>query len=319
MAGGASKEQFVFTTDRAGSQCEMVLRMDPRDGVLETSRVREAEVLKVARDVVPVPIVHYADYDGTLLGMPGLVTSFVNGVTKPPEAGSGVSGLGTGFNAEWRAKLAPQFVTHLAAIHRINVQDPRLEHFSVPDRDPRHPALWEVNHWSRVWEEDQQAANPLIAVTENWLRANLPECTEPVLVHGDYRTGNYLFDAETGDITAILDWELAHIGDFHQDLALSMTEIFSCHRDDGVKLCSSLMTEDDFIAAYERATARKVCRQTLQFYRVLSVWSLAIMGGATGLRAAKAQHNHQDILLTWLSMVVYPLSQEILTILDPEN
>ena len=40
------------------------------------------------------------------------------------------------------------------------------------------------------------------------------------MTHGDYRTGNYLFDEESGKITALLDWELARIGDFHEDLGL---------------------------------------------------------------------------------------------------
>lgn len=320
MAGGASKEQFVFDTDTEhGDIARMVLRMDPCDGVLETSRVREAEVLAVARDVVPVPIVHFTDFDGTSLGMPGLVTSFVGGVTKPPEAGSGVSGLGTGFDARWRATLAPQFVRQLVAIHSCDVRDPRLAHFGVPDSDPRNAALWEVNHWARVWREDQQAANPIVALTENWLRANLPECHDPVLVHGDYRTGNYLFDADRGEIMAILDWELAHIGDHHQDLALGMVEIFGSRDENGADLCSSLMTESELIERYESESGRAVDRDTLTFYRILSAWSLLIMGGATGLRAVAARHNHQDILLTWLSMVVHPLSDEILRLITTET
>ena len=43
------------------------------------------------------------------------------------------------------------------------------------------------------------------------------------------------------------------------------------------------------------------------------------MGGATGLRAAKAKHNHQDILLTWLSMVAHPLADELTRQLSKET
>lgn len=97
-----------------------------------------------------------------------------------------------------------------------------------------------------------------------------------------------------------------------------MIEIFGQRGEDGVPLCSSLMAEGELIRRYESASGRVVDRRTLTFYHILSAWSLLIMGGATGLRAAAAGHNHRDILLTWLSMVVHPLSDEIIRLLKQE-
>ena len=321
MAGGASKEQFAFAlVDEAnGHSRDLVLRMDPVDGVLETSRRREVEVLSVMRGVVPVPDVVFQDLDGDVLGAPGIVVSLVPGVTKPAEAASGVSGLGTGFNEHWRKILAPPFVDNLARIHSVDPADPRLASFGRPTDDPHDSALWQVNHWARVWRDDAVAGCATVALVEQWLRENLPECPEPVVVHGDYRTGNYLFDPDSGEVTAILDWELAHIGDFHQDLALSLVELFGTQAADGTPLCSSLMTRAELIERYEAASGRTVNARTLAFYHVLSAWSLLIMGGATGLRAAKAKHNHQDILLTWLSMVAHPLADELTRLLSKET
>lgn len=311
LAGGASKEQFLFRLSAPGREPEqLVLRLDPRDSVLETSREREFEILEVARDFVPVPVPRWLDPDGHWLGAPAMIMTFVAGTTKPSAGGAGVSGLGTGFTPELRRILAPQFMEHLSAIHRIDIRDPRLAHYDVPDADPLQAARFRVNLWSRVWRESAAAPNPVFAVVESWLRANMPAADELVLVHGDFRTGNYLFDEASGKISAILDWELAHIGDFHEDLAWSFVEIFGARDEEGRYLCSNLMHEDEFIARYESATGRTVNRRTLRYYRILLAWSVLAMA-SNGLSAAANHHNHQDILLTWLSMVSPPLIDEI--------
>jgi aminoglycoside phosphotransferase (APT) family kinase protein len=320
LAGGASKEQFLFTLlqpDQNSAE-RLVLRMDPTDGVLETSREREFEVLEAMQGVVPAPKARFLDREGTWLGSPSMITTFVEGTTKPTAGGAGVSGLGTGFNVEWRRRLAPQFMHHLRAIHEFDFRANPLPHFETPDADPYQAARFRVNLWARVWRESAFAANPVFAVVESWLRANLPETQELVLVHGDFRTGNYLFDEDSGEITTILDWELAHIGDYHEDLAWSFVEIFGARNEQGEYLCSNLMTADEFIGSYESATGRKVDRKILRFYRVLLSWSVLAMA-SNGLTAASRHHNHQDILLTWLSMVSPPLLDELTRLLLEED
>ncbi|MES2492518.1 MAG: phosphotransferase family protein [Pseudomonadota bacterium] len=316
MAGGASKEQFVFmyVDEAAGVREKLVLRMDPTAGVLETSRERECEVIEAVNGIVPVPAIRFRDLDGQWLGGTGMVTTFVGGVTKPSDAASGVTGLGTGFTPAWREKLSPRFIETLVKIHGTDVATASLAHFGVPDADPVQAALWRINHWARVWREDTREPLPIFALVESWLRENLPTCDELVLLHGDYRTGNYLFDEATAEITCVLDWEAAHIGDFHEDLAWSLVRIFGSRDAAGAYLCSSLMTVEELIARYEAATDRTVNRKTLHFYRVLQAWSTVAMC-ASGLRAARAHHNHQDILLTWLSMVTPSLVDELADLL----
>ncbi len=316
MAGGASKEQFVFTyvDEAAGVREKLVLRMDPTDGVLETSRERECEVIEAVSGIVPVPAIRFRDLAGQWLDGTGMVTTFVGGVTKPSDAASGVTGLGTGFTPAWREKLTPRFIETLVKIHGFDFTTASLAHFGVPDAHPVQAALWRVNHWARVWREIAREPLPIFALTESWLRENLPICNDLVLLHGDYRTGNYLFEEATGEITCVLDWEAAHIGDFHEDLAWSLVRIFGSRDADGEYLCSSLMTVDELVARYEAATGRAVNRKTLHFYRVLQAWSTVAMC-ASGLRAARAHHNHQDILLTWLSMVTPSLVDELADLL----
>ena len=316
LAGGASKEQFLFTLagGNRGADERLVLRMDPTDGVLETSREREHELLLAMQGVVPVPEPRFLDVDGTWLGAPGMVTTFVSGTAKPTQGGAGVSGLGTGFSPEWRRRLAPQFMANLQAIHAFDFRKANLAHFAIPDADPYQAARYRVNLWARVWRESPYCANPVFAVVESWLRDNLPVADDLVLLHGDFRTGNYLFDEDSGKITAILDWELAHIGDYHEDLAWSLVEIFGARDEEGRYLCSNLMLLEEFIGSYERATGRVVDRKTLHWYRVLLSWSVVAMTNS-GLNAAAHHHNHQDILLTWLSLVTPPLLDELTRLL----
>lgn len=301
MSGGASKEQFVFTLDGGAGPRALVLRMDPLEGIIETCRYREAEVMQALAGTVPVPEVVYVDAEGEKLGQPAMVTEFVQGVAKPPDAVSGVSGLGTRFSDEWITRLAPQFVDNLVKIHNFDFRSAHLPHFDIPSEHPYQAALWQVNWWAQVWRQDRVDAFPLIALVESWLRENLPVCDDLVLLHGDFRTGNYLFDPEGGEISAILDWELAHIGDFHEDIAWNFQPVFGQRLDDGQKLYSSLFRREELIAAYEKVSGRTVNPDTLLFYDVLNGWKGAIIDLTACLTAPRDGNNHQDILLSWLA------------------
>ena len=85
LAGGASKEMFCFSLHHAALDTPelLVLRMDPLESIIETSRQREAEAINAVRGTVPVPQVRYLDQEGEHLGQSALITSFVEGVTRP--------------------------------------------------------------------------------------------------------------------------------------------------------------------------------------------------------------------------------------------
>ena len=100
LSGGASKLQMSFTLawDRPGVGAEhtpMVLRMEPSESIVETSRLREFQLIRAVQSVLPVPPVFWCDAHGEFLPYPALVYGFANGVTKPTASASGVSGLGT--------------------------------------------------------------------------------------------------------------------------------------------------------------------------------------------------------------------------------
>lgn len=320
MAGGASKEQFVFEAKHPDGTLErLVLRMEPIAGIIETSRVREAEVIQAMHGIVPVPQVRLVDAEGTHLGAPGLVTSFVPGVTKPVGAAGGVTGLGNMYDERHALRLGEQFVRHLAAIHAFDWSSASLPSFTAPQADRRQAALWQVGWWSRVWREDRIEANPVLTMAEWWLRENAPKAGDLVVVHGDYRMGNFLFDENTLDFTAVLDWELAHIGDFHEDLGWIVQRLYRSTTRDGQELICGLMPLDRFLDTYQQYTGREVDRRKLRFYELLAYLKCAVMNLSSGPLAAANSHSHQDVLLTWLSSIGHTFIGDIARILDEED
>jgi aminoglycoside phosphotransferase (APT) family kinase protein len=318
MGGGASKEQFVFELEGGDLAGRYVLRMDPRGTAVETDRRREFEALKAFEGIVPAPSVCWLDHDGSELGQPAAIMKFVGGVTKPQSIQTTkVSGLGTVLGPQLRELLGPQFVDHLVAIHKLDCRADNLPSYQIPNADPYQAARWQVNWWSRVWNEDKVASVPVAALTQTWLEENLPAASELVFVHGDYRTGNYLFDEASGKITAILDWELAHVGDYHEDLAWVLQRIFGTSEDDKF-FVNGLFERQEFLDRYEQASGRRVDRKTLHFYEVLTAFKCLALCLGTSVKVASNSHNHQDALLTWLAAAGHMFHAELCTLLEKD-
>lgn len=321
MAGGASKEQFVFElADPGGGDPErFVLRMDPLEGIIETCRRREAQIIEAVRDVVPVPRVAFVDGDGVHMGQPAMVTRFVAGVTKPTSGGSGPSGLGAVLGGRIGDALTPQYVEYLAAVHTIDLAAAALPDFAVPAPGTTDAALWQLNYWARARADDGIEPSPLLTLAETWMRERLPVCEEPVLLHGDYRLGNFMFDEDTLRMTAILDWELSHIGDFHEDIAYSLEPLF-CSRDEkGRRLIASMMTADEFLDRFRAVSGRRIDPATLHWYRVLTSYKLIAMNFTSSPRAARDGTNHQNALLGYLSSCAAGMSDTLCRLLEGED
>jgi aminoglycoside phosphotransferase (APT) family kinase protein len=317
LTGGASKLQMAFTLrSPASPDTRLVLRMEPAASVCETSRLREFELLRNFDDVVPLPKPYWVDRDGDYLPYPALIYAFSRGVTKPSRTTSNVTGLGTNLGPELRARLAPQFIEQLARIHRHPVQIRSLTAFQAPE-GPQGAAECALNWWERVWTEDADQDVPLMRLAAGWMRANLPSASRLCIVHGDYRTGNFLFDEDTATITAWLDWELGHIGDPHEDLAWSMSRVFGHGAENGGDfLICGLLTKPQFLDAYAAASGFTIALPTLHFYRMLSAYKAVVIVLGAGFRNAHNGQSHQDVLLVWLMGLASTLLDELRELLE---
>ncbi len=316
LTGGASKEQFSFRLDwncdgerRKGER--MVLRREPSESVVETNRLREFQLITAAQEIVPVPKTYWLDESGAELGRPAMIYGFVDGVQKPTNGTSNVTGVGIQFSASQRGVIGPQFIAYLARIHNYVPGKADLSAFDMPRVGTTDDVDWQLNWWTRVWHEDMFEDVPLLALAEQWLRANRQPLDHLSMVHSDYRTGNYLFDDDTLQITAILDWELGYFGDRHHDLAWILMPSFETPAEDGSSLSSSLFKRDEFLAAYEKACGLKVSHQRLRYYTIFVLWKGAIMTLGTALRAADGSKSHQDVVLTWFAGLGYTLMESL--------
>jgi aminoglycoside phosphotransferase (APT) family kinase protein len=115
---------------------------------------------------------------------------------------------------------------------------------------------------------------PIIALGLKWMEDNCPPAVEPVLNHGDYRMGNLLAEAPgrlTPKLTGVLDWELAHFGDPHEDLAFGCMAVWRFHRYDRPAL--GLGSLEDYFAAYEAEAGVKVDPARFRFWTIYrTVW-----------------------------------------------
>lgn len=149
----------------------------------------------------------------------------------------------------------------LARIHRLRQGDVPA---GVPVMDYR-AAIADL----KAQFMDAGGDRPIIALGLKWLEDNCPLQVEPVLNHGDYRMGNLLVEGST--LTGVLDWEIAHFGDRHEDLAFGCMAVWRFARYDRPAL--GLGSIEHYIAAYEAEAGVKVDPARFRFWTIYrTVW-----------------------------------------------
>ena len=303
LAGGSSKEQFAFElawTDATGElrHDTRVLRMAPAESIVATHALREFQAMAAVRAVIPVPAVHWCDPEGAELGQPALIASFCEGVTRPPREGAYTPRQG--FGPRYRALLGPQFVRYLAELAKFDWRSGDVSAFDPPPVHSSEGVIKAINWWQRVWEEDCVEPYPLMTIAAQWLRDNAPPIDRISFVHRDFRGGNFLFRPADGEITAVLDWELVHLGDRHEDLAYFFSPLFSEIDENGVELMGGLYPRDEFIRLYEALSGLPVDPVRLLYYDVFSLWRGTVNALATAARIMMGEKTHQDIRVGWM-------------------
>lgn len=203
LASGASR--VMFTAVMADGGPDLILRVDPGSGFMSGTALtlaREAEVYR-ALTALPFPIPAFVGQsdDGMALLMARAAGAF--DLTALPEAE--------------REAICDRFVDSLADLHSLDAATLDLPSFRRP-AGPRDHALLELDLWQSVMTDRVRRAAPLADLGFAILRALAPAWDgAAVLCHGDVGPKNFLF--EGGEITALIDWEFAHLGDPMDDLA----------------------------------------------------------------------------------------------------
>lgn len=322
LPGGASKEQFTFDLawkDGGGRSVsrKLILRMDPSESVVETHRLREAQILKAMIGQVPVPEVLWVDPDPHTLGHPFLIAGFLDG-TVQPEGATKASGVGVLFPEKYRKALSGQFIAHMAAIHMLDWRQHDLSSFQKPRPGTTDGTAWTLALWERVWQEDTFEAHPVMEYALCWLRRNMPVIDKPVVVHGDYRSGNFMFTPDLR-INAILDWELAHLGDHHEDLSWVTMTLTGAIAEDGTMLASGMIPRQQFFDRYRELTGLPIDMKTIHYFDVFNACKLGLICMATSLRAAYGKRTHLDAMMNLLSGLGYSCVARVQDLLEKEG
>ncbi|MDT5338096.1 MAG: hypothetical protein QOD90_3601 [Mycobacterium sp.] len=164
-----------------------------------------------------------------------------------------------------RVAVATDFMRILAALHDLDPSELRLDEGEKVGDLPGHVAI-EIDRWETFYRTSEAAPDPLIEVGFAWLKANIPTAQVPVvIVHGDAGPGNFLY--RDGRVSAVLDWELAHLGDPHDDLAWV-----------SVRAVQEPFTDlIDRFDDYARFSGRPVDISRVQYYRVFAELRILVL------------------------------------------
>lgn len=266
IAGGKSNLTYVVSD---GAQ-EWVVRRPPLGHVLATAHdmSREYRVMTALRDTaVPVPRTFGLCADDSVLGAPFYVMERVTGT--PYRLADELVALGR----ERTRTISERLVDTLAALHAVDPVAVGLGDFGKAEGYlGRQVARWK-KQMDASYCRDLPAADELHAL----LAADVPEESAAGIVHGDYRLDNVLVD-DHDQCTAVLDWEMATLGDPLADLALMLMYHRLGEADGGLAVTNAsaapgFLSEEEIVERYAQGSDRDLSR--FGFYLGLAAYKLA--------------------------------------------
>ncbi|HEX5097273.1 MAG TPA: phosphotransferase family protein [Acidimicrobiia bacterium] len=265
LSGGASRETWSFDAVGPGGELQpLVLRRDPGAHSGQSDRSTEYTLLRAAAAAgVPVPGVRYLLTDADGLGH-GFVMDRVEGETIARRI------LRDDEYAKARPLMAAQCGEIAARIHAV----PRA---ALPDL-PVQGAREQIAQYRDTLDLFGEP-HPAFELGLQWLEARAPTArADVVLVHGDFRNGNFIVGPE--GIRAVLDWELAHLGDPVEDLGWLCVKSWRFGHTE--QLVGGFGDVDELLDAYAAAGGREVSPDELRYWIAFGTlkWGVICIGQA---------------------------------------
>jgi len=271
---GEGHSNVTYLIERSGA--EIVLRRPPRPPLPPSAHdvLREARLLRALKDTpARVPEVLAVCEDPGVIGCPfyvmervageAIVASLPPALDTPPE----------------RRRIGEQLIDALVEIHAVDWRAVDLEGFGKPvgylERQLRRfTGLWELNKTREI---------PAVERVGSWLAEKMPSSGPATIVHGDFRLGNTMFATQApARLEAVLDWEMATIGDPLADLGyLCMMWTEAGDPEGGMRKhlgrvtrAEGFLTRAELIARYEERSGRSM--SDIRWYTTLALWKTVV-------------------------------------------
>jgi aminoglycoside phosphotransferase (APT) family kinase protein len=293
LAGGAIQDTWRLDLDVAdGPQAgrrAWVLRADPASRLpLGLDRPAEFEVLRAVhragvRVAEPIAVV---GPDASPIGAAYLLVERLEGsaqarrLVRDPNL------------SRFGEPLAADLARQLAAIHAIRPNGDGLACLPIPALPP---ARMEVQRLRGLLDRATEP-RPALEYVLAWLDRNAPPARALTLVHGDFRTGNFMVDG--GRLTGILDWEFARWGDPDEDLGWFTARCWRFGNDD--REAGGIAPLAPMLAAYEAASGRGVEPDALAYWQIMAAARWAVIAVLQGDRYRRGGEQRLELALTGL-------------------
>jgi len=268
ITGGKSNLTYRITDGTV----TWALRRPPLGHVLPTAHnmSREYQVIDALRATnVPVAAAIAMCADPDVLGAPFYLMSFVDGVVL--DTAAALSNL----EKEAARTACEQLVDTLVELHAVDPIPIGLGGFGRPDGF----LLRQVNRWQAQWQASQTRPLPVLDQVVDTLLAALPRSPASGIVHGDYRLTNVIFRADVTGIAAVVDWEMATLGDPLTDLGLLVVyQTLSADSDllmPRVGADAGFLTADEMTDRYAARSGRDLAE--LGWYIAFGFFKLAVI------------------------------------------
>jgi aminoglycoside phosphotransferase (APT) family kinase protein len=223
----------------------------------------EFALLERSREAgVPVPEPIAFEDAGGAFGSPGLLMGFVEGTSVAPRV------LRKPEYEAARGRLTPQLAEALARIHSLGPPDVE----GVLPAAPADPIAAQLGEWERQLDEIGEPL-PAVELGLRWLRSNAPDPAEPRLVHGDFRLGNFIVDRD--GLGAVIDWELAHLGEPAEDVGWLCIRSWRFGND--ALPVAGVGELDAFLNAYEAAGGGALDADRVRYWEVFGNMKWAVI------------------------------------------
>jgi aminoglycoside phosphotransferase (APT) family kinase protein len=283
IAGGRSNLTYLLTDERGA---RLVLRRPPLSGVIASAHdvLREGRIMSaLAGTAVPVPIVRASCTENDVLGAPFIVMDYVDGVVLR-DRHSAESEL----DQAARGAAGPSLVDALVHLHAV-----LPGHVGLGDLG-RGPGYVErqLRRWAGQLDKLGVATVPRMRELYARLRADIPVEQATTIVHGDFRAGNTIVGPD-GVVRAVLDWELATLGDPLADLGW-LVAYWGDAGAGGALPMSVPTTADGFgpagelVDRYGAASGRSLTE--LDYYVAFALWRLAAILAGVQARARQGAY-----------------------------